>query len=238
MGEDLFGKALMDFYKGRRGVLKMERDDGYIDEQDLAFYFENFDNFPDVERKALKHATGRVLDIGVGAGRVALFLQNKGHDVVGIDVSGNALRLCRLRGVKNVVNMSACDLKFDDGSFDTAIAFFNNFGLCGNMERVQEMLERLHDIVNDDGVFLAESIHPTNTKKRVHLRYHKMNIARGRPPGQVTLRTVYRGKTGNWWNLLMVTPEEMRTLCSDSGWRIERTYRDPTYCCAYVLRKA
>jgi SAM-dependent methyltransferase len=235
--EDLFGQALIDYYGGKRYKLKMERDDGYLDEQNMAFYFRDHEKFPEPEKKALRHAKGRVLDIGVGAGRAALYLQEKGREVVGIDISEKALEVCRLRGVRKLVNMSACDLRFKKNSFDTAIALFNNFGLCGDMESVGQMLERLHKIVKDDGVFLAESIHPTDTRRRAHLRYHKINIARGRPPGQATLRIHYRGKVGGWWDLLMVTPKEMRDLCDRTGWRIWKTYKGvPMY--VYVLKKA
>ncbi len=235
--EDLFGQALMDYHAGKRYKLKMERDDGYLDEQDMGFYFRGFDRFPEPERKGLRHVKGRVLDLGVGAGRAALYLQEKGHEVVGIDISDKALEVSRLRGVKKLVNMSACDLRFGRDSFDAAIALFNNFGLCGDMDKVGGMLRSLHGIIRDDGVFVAESVHPTDTKKREHLRYHKMNIARGRPPGQVTLRTHYRGHVGGWWDLLMVTPDEMKELCDRTGWRIWRTYRGvPMY--VYVLKKA
>lgn len=235
--EDLFGQAFLDYYEGRKYALKLERDDGYVDEQNIGLYFQDFREFSTVERKALAHARGRVLDIGVGAGRIALYLQDKGLEVVGIDISDNAIDISRKRGVRKLVKMSACDLKFKKDSFDTALAFCNNFGLCGNMEAVRGMLKRLHGIIRQDGLFLAESIHPTRTSRRAHLRYHKINIARGRPPGQATLRGIYRGQKGGWWDLLMVRPEEMRELCEDSGWTIEKTYRGvPSY--VYVLRKS
>ncbi len=234
--EDLFGQAFVDFYEGRKYALKIERDDGYVDPQDISLYFQDFSDFPAIERKALAHARGKVLDIGVGVGRAALYLQDKGLDVVGIDISDKAIEICRRRGVRRLVKMSACDLKFRRNSFDTALAFCNNFGLCGDMEGVRGMLEQLRKIVKKDGLFLAESIQPTRTNKKVHLRYHKMNIARGRPPGQATLRMVYRGRKSDWWDLLMVRPSDMRELCDDTGWRIERTYRG-VHSYVYVLRK-
>ena len=235
--KDLFGQAFLDFYEGKRHSSQIERDDGYADDHMIGQYFNDYDDFPEAERMALRHAKGRVLDIGVGAGRHSLYLQQKGLDVVGIDISDKALDVCRRRGVRKLRKMSACDLRFERDSFDTAIAFCNNFGLCGSMKGVQGMMVRLHRIISDDGVFLAESIHPTDTNMRAHLRYHKMNIARGRPPGQVRLRIKYRGKASGWFDLLMVTPEEMRQICDKTGWKISRTYRGkPMY--VYVLKKA
>ncbi len=235
--EDLFGQALMDRYQGKRYRLDMERDDGYMDEQNMDFYFYDHDKFPESEKKALKYAHGRVLDLGVGAGRTALYLQSKGLEVHGLDISDKALEVCRLRGVKQLANMSVCDLKLKKGSFDTAIAFFNNFGLCGTMEGVSSMLKNLHRVITDDGVFLAESVDPTDTKKRVHTRYHARNRALGKPPGQVTLRIHYRGKTGGWWDLLLLTPEEVKSLCADTGWRIWKKCKGGPMI-VYCLKKA
>lgn len=232
---DLFGQAFMDYHKGRPHPLKLERDDGYVDEQDVSQYFRGFEEFPECEQKALKHAKGKVLDIGVGAGRVALHLQSKGLEVVGIDISDNMLRICKDRGVKTLRKMSACDLKFKKGSFDTAIAFCNNFGLCGNMWSVMKMLERLHDVIRKDGMYLASSINPVRTKNKRHLNYHAFNRMRGRPPGQVTLRDIYRGSKGQWWDLLMVTPSEMKELCDLTGWKIEKVYKGVMD--VYVLRR-
>ena len=235
--QDLFGQALEDRYRGRRHKLSMERDDGYLDEQNMDFYFKEYDKFPESEKKALRYAQGKVLDIGVGAGRTALYLQEKGHEVLGIDISDGALDVCRSRGVRWLENMNACDLRLKKDSFDTAIAFFNNFGLCGNMESVGRMLEKLHRIVKDDGLFLAESLDPTDTTKKHHLKYHQRNRDRGRPPGQVTLRIHYRGKVGGWWDLLLVTPAEMKQLCDETGWRIARKCTGG-FMIVYVLKKA
>jgi len=235
--KDLFGQSFLDFYEGKKHPSQIERDDGHTDDHIIAQYFNGYEDFPEAERKALRHAKGRVLDIGVGAGRHSLYLQGKGLDVTGIDISEKALEVCRRRGVKRLLKMSACDLMFGEDSFDTAIAFCNNFGLCGSMRGVEGMMVRLHRIISDDGVFLAESINPIDTNMRAHLRYHKKNIARGRPPGQVRLRIKYRGETGAWFGLLMVTPEEMRQICDRTGWRISRAYTGtPMY--VYVLKKA
>ena len=235
--KDLFGQAFLDYFEDKKYPSQIERDDGYLDDHRIGQYFEDYEDFPDAEKNALRHANGRVLDIGVGAGRHSLYLQRKGLEVIGIDISDKALEVCRRRGVKNLRNMSACDLKFEKGSFDSAIAFCNNFGLCGTVKGVEGMMRSLHRIISDDGVFLAESVHPTDTKKRAHIRYHKMNMAHGRPPGQVKLRIKYRGRVSGWFELLMVTPEEMLQICRRTGWKISRTYKGkPMY--VYVLKKA
>ena len=36
----------MDFHKGRTCKAKIERDDGYVDEEDLSTYFAEYESFP------------------------------------------------------------------------------------------------------------------------------------------------------------------------------------------------
>lgn len=227
MEQDPFGAAFMDYLGGERPVVTIERDDGYMDEHDFGDYFAGFDQFPQCEKDALAFAKGRVLDIGLGAGRVSLHLQSMGLDVTGIDISDLAIETSRRRGVARAVRMSACELDFPKGSFDTAVAFGNNFGVCGTPERVLGMMVRLRDVMADGGTFLAESIDPTATDRPAHLEYHRRNRERGRYPGHVRIRDRYKGMVGGWWDLLMVTPDEMKGLAERAGWKVQRTISEP-----------
>ena len=44
------------------------------------------------ERRSMRYVRGRVVDVGCAAGRVPLYLQERGHDVVGLDSSPLAVR--------------------------------------------------------------------------------------------------------------------------------------------------
>ena len=86
--QDAFGHEIEDYYLGKGGVEVVERDDGYVSVSGgPALYFLGYDRWPEEEREAIAFATGRVLDVGCGAGRHALHLQARGLDVVGIDNS-------------------------------------------------------------------------------------------------------------------------------------------------------
>jgi SAM-dependent methyltransferase len=88
--EDAYGHALWDFhtrFKYRKEET-IERSDHYIDrsEEAPANYFAPYPKWPDIEKRATKYAKGRVLDVGCGAGRVAIYLQNeRGLDALGTD---------------------------------------------------------------------------------------------------------------------------------------------------------
>lgn len=116
---DGYGALLLSAYKtGGQGMFEIaERVDGFIAASNWPpRYFSDYSGWSERERQAIQRAKGRVLDIGCGAGRFSLHLQQKGFDVTGIDNSRGAVRVCKLRGVKNVRLKSIDDIgKFKPG---------------------------------------------------------------------------------------------------------------------------
>lgn len=75
--KDIFGQYLLDYQQGRHYPCFIRRDDGYVDKSDLGIYFTPYSQWSYCEKEALKYADGKVLDIGAGAGRHSLYLQQK-----------------------------------------------------------------------------------------------------------------------------------------------------------------
>ena len=88
----------------------VERDDGYVNVMTADVYFAPFADWPERQHQAMQFVKGRVLDVGAGAGRHALHVQEQGHNVVAIDVSPMAIEVCRKRGVKDarVLSIAIC----------------------------------------------------------------------------------------------------------------------------------
>ena len=221
---DVLGEALTDYYSGKRERVVIRREDGRENSFPLEDLFSPHSKWLECEKKALESVFGRVLDLGGGVGRHSLWLQEKGFDVVAVDISRLAVKVARARGVVKAVVMKAQKLAFAPLSFDTVLLLGNNFGVCGTVEETEDMMSQLHEITSRKGRVIATSIDVTKTKKPEHLAYQELNRKRGRPPGQVTLRIEYQGKTGEWFNLLMVGPEQMEEMCSSIGWTIEKIY--------------
>jgi cyclopropane fatty-acyl-phospholipid synthase-like methyltransferase len=237
--EDAFGQAMYDYHRGRRvGSEIVERDDGFIEVTGgPATYFREYPDWAGFERRAIKHVAGRVLDVGCGAGRVALYLQERGWEVVGIDNSPLAIRTCRLRGLRDARTMSVTGVNSRLGPLDTIVMFGNNFGLVGDRKRAKWLLRRFHGMTSARGRILAQSTDPHQTKDPNHLQYHAQNRRRGRMPGQVRIRVRYRKLATPWWDLLLVSKEEMQELLRDTGWSIQKFVdsNGPSY--VAVLRK-
>lgn len=63
---------------------------------------------------------GRILDLGVGTGRFALPLQERGFNVAGIDISEKMLVIGASKGLRNSMRGDACLLPFKDKVFHSA----------------------------------------------------------------------------------------------------------------------
>jgi len=219
---------MKDAVDGIAGEYCIERDDGRVETLPVIDYLKPLLEWDDQERLGIQHAKGKILDIGCGAGRVLIHLQNCGHEVVGIDLAPGAVEACQKRGIKEVYQMSAADLKFSDAEFDSIVMYGNNFGVLGDDDSIIKMLRTFHRITSDDGVIIAGSADVVKTDDKVHLDYHQMNLERNRPKGLIRLRVKYKNLVGEWGDLRLATPEEMIYLGEQSGWKLERKYQNGT----------
>ncbi len=127
--EDAFGQMIYSMYDGSEAFEIVERDDGYIEAMPAKGYFSHYEDWSQIEKKAMEFAEGTILDVGCGAGRHSLYLQEKGFNVIGIDVSPLAVKVCKLRGLRKVKLTSVEKIDFKPVTFDRIFMMGNNFGL-------------------------------------------------------------------------------------------------------------
>jgi SAM-dependent methyltransferase len=221
---DIFGMIMSDAASGKEAKHEIERDDGYAHDSLGSQYMAPFSEWDEGERLASVEAQGKILDIGCGAGRVALYFQEKGHEVVGIDISQAAVDASRKRGLRNVHLMSADNLDFPEDTFDTVLLFGNNFGVLGDEDKIVEMLRTLHRITKSDAIILAQTRDVADTDNPEHHAYHEKNRSMGKPSGLVKIRLKYKGHVGDWWLLRMVDSYEMSVIAEKAGWKLVKTY--------------
>jgi SAM-dependent methyltransferase len=220
---DAYGRLVYDYYKGRPSAEIVERDDHWFAVSSGArAYFAPFEQWPSVEQRAMRHVRGRVLDVGAGAGRVALHLQGHGHEVVAVDNSPLAVKTCRLRGVLDARVCPVTRIGRQLGEFDTIVMLGNNFGLFASFRRARWLLRRFHRLTSPTARIVAESRDPYKATTTDHRRYHQLNRRRGRLPGQLRLRVRYGHAKTPWFDYLIVSPPEMRRIVAGTGWRVAR----------------
>jgi SAM-dependent methyltransferase len=226
---DAYGAELWDYFKTKEDKREIvERDDKFIDGTRDGYggdvYFSEYKDWPSIEKKAIEYVRGRVLDVGCGAGRHALYLQKKGLQVTGIDASPLAIKICKLRGLRKtrVLSFDHVD-KFRENSFDTIIFMGNNFGLFGGFQKAKKQLRKLHRITSRDARIVTTTTDPYKTHNPIHLRYQRLNRRRGRMPGQLRIRIRHEDIIGAWFDYLLASRDEVKKIVAGTGWKI-RTF--------------
>lgn len=230
--QDAYGRLVYDYFRGRDATEIVERDDGWIsDSGGPLTYFAPYRRWPKHHREAMRWVRGRVLDIGTGGGRAALYLQQRGDDVVAVDNSPLAIKTVRLRGVRDARLLSITQLSRRLGVFDTLLLLGNNFGLLANARRARWLLTRFAGMTPESGRIVAEVLDPYDTKSVEHRRYHRRNRARGRMGGQARIRVRYLDLATPWFDYLFVSRDELRRLVRNTSWQIASVIDSsgPTY---------
>ena len=210
---------LLDQLAGEPATGVLERDDGYTEASlPASMFFTSFDEWPAEEREAMRFVSGRVLDVGCGAGRHLLYLQRRRHDVLGIDVSPGALEVCRRRGAQAVELLSLAQVTPQLGTFDTVLMLCGNFGLFGTERRARRLLRLLVEMTTPQARLVVDSSDPIRAASPDQLAYQQRNRERGLPPGYVRVRLRYKDSATPWFELLNVSQDELSTLLDGTGW--------------------
>ncbi|MFC1946631.1 class I SAM-dependent methyltransferase [Chloroflexota bacterium] len=223
---DAFGQLLFDYFTGNinsriPGIL--ERYDGFItDAGSAAVYFSEYKDWSLIERKAIRLARGRVLDIGCGAGRHCLYLQDKGLEVTGIDNSPLSIEVCRQRGLKNAVVLPLNEITPDLGIFDTILMLGHNFGLFGSFNNARRILKKLDRITSGKARIIVTSTDVYQSEDPDHLNYLEYNRNHGRMSGQLKVKVRYKKHATPWFDYLIVSKDEMEKILDGTGWRVRK----------------
>jgi SAM-dependent methyltransferase len=221
--EDAYGSEIEAVFAGNATHEIVERDDGYIDAYLGTYLFRPFEEWSTPERDAMRLVRGRVLDVGAGGGRVSLYLQEKGFEVVAIDISAMAVEVCQWRGVKDARHLSFHDVDATLGTFDTIVMFGNNMALLASPSRARTMLKRLHRMTSPKARILGQTMDPYDTENPDHLAYHERNRERGRHGGRVRIRVRFRGQKTPWFDYWFMSRDEVREVVEGTRWRLAKT---------------
>ena len=237
---DAYGAELLAVYRGASNIPEIvEREDKLISTSNWpSRYFGEYSTWAPLEKKAMRLVKGRVLDIGCGAGRHGLYLQQKGHDVTGIDNSPGAIKVSKLRGYKKAKLLSIKEIhRFKNGSFDTIIMMGNNFGLFGSFKQARRLLKQMYRITSTEAQIIANTVDPYSTTDPLHTWYHRFNRRRGRMGGQLRIRLRHGKIIGPWFDYLLVSKAEMKKIVQGTGWKIATILADKRPGYTVVLKK-
>jgi SAM-dependent methyltransferase len=220
--QDAFGAALVAHMDGTSGdrVLLLEVDDGRVMP---AMHPSGFFTTPDAwlpwERELLADVEGPVLDLGCGAGRHALHLQERGLEVTGVDVSPGAVDTCHRRGLRDV-RLSDLRTPPDDQPWRTVLLMCGNLGLAGGWDETRALLSDLRDVCAPGALVVGDTVDPTLNTDPQSVAYREAKVASGRHLGEVGLRLRFGDVVTPFWNLLNVPPGDLQALVDGTGWEL------------------
>ncbi|MEU4397754.1 class I SAM-dependent methyltransferase [Micromonospora orduensis] len=198
----------------------IERDDGLINGAPAAHYLDGPADWQPYDHRAVDRVRGETLDVGTGAGRIALLLQERGVPVTGLDTSAGALEVSRRRGVRRLVHGTVDTHVADGQRYDTFLLLGNNLGLFEGRQRAPGFLAALAALARPGAQIIAHGTDPYGTRDPVHTAYHERNRRRGRLGGQLRLRLRYRELGTEWFDYLVCSADEFAGLVHGSGWRL------------------
>lgn len=217
---DALGLGILDAWndgKVRQNSIEvLEFQNGYLACNSMARYFDNPDHWSVLDSWALSYASGRVLDIGTGAGRYALELQSWSGitDVTGIDLSPGALEVARTRGLAKAICIDWRDFKGDAEPYDTLTLMGNNLGLIAQDDEPGMALQKLAKLCHSGsrliGLAGRPRVLPDGAPRVVAPLGHVEFVCRER----------YGQLASEWFEYALLEPETLERWCTDTGWDV------------------
>ncbi|TKC12847.1 class I SAM-dependent methyltransferase [Pedobacter polaris] len=214
---DVFGNALLDFYNnGVADTLWLHNSYGEPEEMPIDIFFRTEEEMPPLEHTALSLCYGKILDIGAGVGSHALVLEEFGMNITAIDISTNAVKIMKQRGVKKAF---AQDIFLVAEKYDTLLFLMNGIGLTGTLQGCIAFLEKAKNLINPGGQLLFDS-------SDISYLYEDLKEPENQYFGEVSFCYEYQKQKGNWFNWLYLDQETLIRIAKQIGWHCEIIFED------------
>lgn len=171
---------------------------------------------------------GRVVDLGCGTGRIAIPLARLGHQVIGVDLSHEMLRVASAKAaavdttIEFVHANIAETLRLPGLPFDYAVCMFATLGMISGAEARRRVLANAFQLLRPGGVLVYH----------VHARWHHLRTRIGRRwlIRDLGRRFLFRPNAGDWpmphhngqvgWTMHLFTLGEAVGLARMAGFKI------------------
>lgn len=215
---DPMGQAVYDYYfkKDPHFLLVIDKF-GPPTPMDASYYFREYKWMPKLEKEALRHCDGKILDVGAGAGSHALYLQKHKLAIHCLDISEKNCEVMKARGLEYVYHASIWD--FDVSSFDTLLFMMNGIGFVETIEGLKKLLLQLHEQCKDKVQLIFDS-------SDVYYMYETRPLPTEGYYGEIPCRYEYGEMLSPWFKWLYIDDVTMRLIAKECGWKFEILDRD------------
>lgn len=222
------GAAIADYHRhGVAGRLRVFSPGFDEDEIPVDTLFRTPDEMPQLERTALQHCRGRVLDVGAGAGCHTLALQQMGHsDVTAIDISPLAVQTMQQRGVRQAVQQDFWDIP-EGTTYDTVLMLMNGIGIVGTLQRMPRFFHHIRQVLTPGGQVLLDSSDISYLYRDEDGTLDLAGVSDYY--GHIQYRMQYRRVRGEWFPWLYLDPDTLAELAPTHGFHAEVLQRGEHY---------
>lgn len=112
--------------------------------------------------------TNRFLDVGCGKGRHAIYLNKKGFDVTGIDLSQKSISCAKL-SENETLHFYTHDMRklFRSNYFDVALNLFTSFGYFENERDNNAVINSTSKALRSNGIFVLDFMNSKKVKNQL-----------------------------------------------------------------------
>ena len=214
---DILGTAIKDYYDGHKHYkLWIYNTYGSKEAMPISTYFRSYMQMPEIELLALEACSGKVLDVGAGAGSHSLVLQQRNFNVTALDISANSCTVMQERGVKQVINADICSFKRK--KFNTLLLLMNGIGIASTLNGLHQLIMHLKTLLKPGGqiIFDSSDVAYLYTNKTLPQHYY----------GEIEYAYRYRGKSSGWFRWLYIDKKTMKNIASACDFNFQILYED------------
>jgi SAM-dependent methyltransferase len=211
------GRAILDYHRGATTSRIVVHSNLWEDEITPVeeFYRPDHIELPEFDLRAIALCRGRVLDLGAGAGRHALELQRRGHEVTAVDVAPETVVVMRERGVRDA---RSGDLDAVAGEFfDTILLLMHGIGLVGTLAGLRAFFDRADRYLSEGARIVCDSADLSLVMPSQWAAHRNDTNGRTRYIGEVEFRLSYDNHKGSPYRWLFVDPETLRQAAASAG---------------------
>lgn len=153
---DPLGQAISNYYYNKDNTsVKVFSD--VVEDEELPpdYFFRQHSDMPKLERIALKKCSGKILDVGAGAGCHSLYLQQNEFDITALEASTFCCEVMKQQKIKKVINSDILSYKYE--KYDTILLMMNGIGIAGTLANLPILLSHLKLMLNKSGKIILDS---------------------------------------------------------------------------------
>jgi len=216
--EDPLAEALWEYFNtDQEAEMEVSSDISLPEQMPASYFFRGLKQMNAMEKMAMDHSSGRVLDIGAGAGCHSLHLQSKGLEVHSLEPSARLCSLLRERGIKHVHEDTWQDWK-SELRYDTILMLMNGTGMASYLKELPHLLRKVSSLLTPNGRILLDS---SDISYLYFLEDGSMMMdLGGSKQGEIIYTIRYKDEEMSFpW--LFVKQEELKAACKSVGLQLD-----------------